>query len=264
MQVSSSLSDDLVVRLRAAGCVFAEEEAALLIDAAVTDVQLERMLESRVGGKPLEQVLGWAEFAGLRIIVEPNVFVPRLRTELLVTEALRRVRPGHLVVDLCCGSGAVAAALESGQPEARVIAADIDPAAVACARRNVVGPVLEGDLFDALPAAIHGRIDVLVASPPYVPTDGIRTMPPEARDHEPRVALDGGPDGMSILRRLTEHAGEWLAPGGSVLLETSFSEAETIAALLERAGLLAGIARDDERDATVVMGTAVMGELPSS
>ncbi|WP_157155890.1 MULTISPECIES: putative protein N(5)-glutamine methyltransferase [unclassified Diaminobutyricimonas] len=254
MQVSGTLGGEVLTRLRAAGCVFAEQEAALLIEAAATDAQLEAMLENRVGGKPLEQILGWAEFAGLRIILEPNVFVPRLRTELLVAEALRRARPGHLLVDLCCGSGAVAAALESGRPDARVMAADIDPAAVACARRNLVGPVLEGDLFEALPAAIRGGIDVLVASPPYVPTDGIRTMPPEAREHEPLIALDGGPDGMTILRRLTEHAGEWLAPGGSVLLETSLREAETIAALLDREGLLASIARDDERDATVVIG----------
>ena len=188
--------EELVLRLRAAGCVFAEEEAALLLDAAGSPAQLASMTARRVAGEPLEYVVGWAAFCGLRMVVEPGVFVPRHRTELLVDEAARlldgAVRP--VVLDLCCGSGALGAAL-AARREVEVYAADVDPAAVRCARVNVAtvgGVVVEGDLFDPLPPALRGHVEVLMANVPYVPTDAIALMPPEARDHETRATLDGG------------------------------------------------------------------------
>jgi release factor glutamine methyltransferase len=195
---------DVIARLRAAGCVFAEDEARLLLDTARTPAELAGMVERRVAGLPLEHVLGWAEFAGRRVAVDPGVFVPRRRTELLVREAAARARPGAVVVDLCCGSGAVGVAVAAAVPGIELHAADVDPAAVRCARRNVTafgGQVHEGDLDAPLPAALRGRVDVLVANAPYVPTGAVGLMPPEARLPEPRVALDGGADGLDVQRR---------------------------------------------------------------
>src|SRR5262249_51817210 len=148
----------------------------------------------RMAGEPLEQIVGWAEFAGLRIAVEPGGFVPRRRSELVIEIAGRE--PADVVVDLCCGSGAPGSALAARWPAAEVHAADSDPGAVACARRNLPPErVHEGDLYDALPGELRGSVDLLVANAPYVPTAAIATMPREARDHEHRVALDGGEDG---------------------------------------------------------------------
>jgi release factor glutamine methyltransferase len=241
----------IVARLRAAGCVFAEDEARLLAEAPG---DLGALVARRVAGEPLEALLGWAGFRGLRIVVEPGVFVPRQRTAFLVEQALAFARPGGIAVDLCCGTGAIGAALAAAVPGLEVHAADVDPAAVACARRNLPR-AHQGDLFDALPSALRGRVDVLAVNAPYVPTSAIATMPPEARDHEPRVALDGGPDGVDVHRRVAAEAGEWLAPGGVVLIETSEAQAPATAAAL--AGLHPRIARDDERDATVVIGSMI-------
>jgi release factor glutamine methyltransferase len=246
----------VVLRLRAAGCVFAEDEARLLVEAAPTSPDLEALVSRRVAGEPLEQLLGWAEFCGLRIAVSPGVFVPRRRTEFLVETALPLTRPGAVVVDLCCGSGAVGAALTAAVPGLDLTAADVEPAAVACARRNLPGArVHQGDLFAALPPELRGRVDVLVANVPYVPTAAIALMPPEARDHEPRTALDGGPDGLDVARRVVSAAPEWLAPGGSVLCETGEGQTSPALGVVRAAGLAARVEADDERGATVVVGT---------
>ncbi|MDN4171837.1 putative protein N(5)-glutamine methyltransferase [Nocardioides sp. SOB77] len=250
----------VVERLRAAGCVFAEEEAAVLRGAALDADDLERLVAARVAGTPLEQVVGWAEFCGLRVVVEPGVFVPRRRTTLLVRLALERLAgrgPGAVVVDLCCGSGAVAAAVRAGRADAEVHAADVDPAAVACARRNLpAGAVHEGDLLDALPRRLLGRVDVLVANAPYVPTGDVALMPPEARDHEHRVALDGGADGLDIQRRLAVTVAPWLASGATVVVETGRHQADRTAALFHDAGLATTVVEDDEVDGCAVLATA--------
>ncbi|MFC4060146.1 putative protein N(5)-glutamine methyltransferase [Planomonospora corallina] len=312
----------VVARLRAAGCVFAEDEADLIISTARTAADLAAMVDRRAAGLPLEHVLGWAEFCGLRVAVEPGVFVPRRRTEFLARQAaalaLRAAgaapglpgpvsalagaapglpgpapgsprgaspRPPAVVVDLCCGSGAVGAALaaaldraESQLPEragprdrtgfpasgaspARIElhAVDIDPAAVRCARRNLAaagGLVYEGDLYAPLPAALRGRVGLLVASTPYVPSEEIGLLPAEARVHEPRLALDGGADGLDVVRRVAAEAPGWLAPGGSLLVETGRHQAERAAGILARSGLVPEVAVSDELDATVVIGTA--------
>jgi release factor glutamine methyltransferase len=266
----------IVTRLRAAGCVFAEDEAQLLVAAAQTPDDLAAMVDRRVVGLPLEHVLGWAEFCGLRIAVDPEVFVPRRRTEFLVRQAADLARPRTVVVDLCCGSGAVGAALVASLDRVELYAADIDPAAVRCARRNVAaagGQVFEGDLYEPLPATLRGRVDVLVANAPYVPTEEIGLLPPEARLHEPRVALDGGADGLDVQRRVAAAAPLWLAPGGHLLVETSKRQAPQTVETFARNGLIARVASSDELDATVVIGTrptlqsgpddAVAGNLPS-
>ncbi len=248
----------IITRLRAAGCVFAEDEAQLLISAARTAADLATMVDRRTTGLPLEHILGWAEFCGLRIAVDPGVFVPRRRTEFLVRQAVALSRPGAVVVDLCCGSGAVGAALASAVPLVELYAADIDPAAVRCARRNLSvrgGRVFEGDLFEPLPAMLRGRVDVLVANAPYVPSEAIEMMPPEARIYEARAALDGGGDGLDVQRRVAAAAPLWLAPGGSLLVEASERQAPQSADIFARSGLTPRVASFDELDATVVIGT---------
>jgi release factor glutamine methyltransferase len=270
----SEVRDAIVGRLRAAGCVFAEDEADLLIAAAPTPDQLEDMVERRVSGLPLEHVIGWAEFCGLRIAVGPGVFVPRRRSEFLVGQAIAAARQSGstggpwLVVDLCCGSGAVGAAVAAGLStlgQVELHAADIEPAAVQCARPNVAaagGAVYQGDLYDPLPPVLRGRVDVLVVNAPYVPTGEIAMMPPEARLHEPLVALDGGPDGVMIHRRVAAAAPDWLTPGGCLLIETSERQAPQTAAAMTAAGLTVVVSSDEELDATVVIGT--LADAPSS
>lgn len=333
MPVHPSLTRSAVIaRLRAAGCVFAEDEADLLLAAPFSPSELAASVERRVGGFPLEHILGWAEFCGLRIAVDSGVFVPRRRTEFLVSEAaallaalgsapagavqqsaihhsaapqarahdvapveqpcpstafqaLPSVNAGaaspadeagmtvvagtgagpttftarqeRIVVDLCCGSGAVATALAAALTGIELHAADVDPSAVRCARRNVVpagGHVHEGDLYAALPARLRGRVDILAVNAPYVPTASISSMPHEARVHEPRVSLDGGPDGLDVQRRVIAQAPAWLRTGGHLLIETSRRQARETAAAMAGGGLTPRIARSEELDATVVIG----------
>lgn len=249
----------MVLALRSAGCVFAEDEAELILATAPTPAAAAAMVERRVAGLPLELVVGWAEFRGLRVTVAPGVFVPRRRTEFLVEQALARAPGATVVVDLCCGSGAVGAALAAGLGRVELHAADIDPAAVRCARGNVAsagGHVHQGDLFEALPGELLGRVDILAANVPYVPTGEIGLLPLEARDHEPLVALDGGADGLDVLRRVAAEAPRWLAPGGCVLVETSRRQAPAALTAFARNGLTAHLAVSEELYAHVVTGVS--------
>ncbi|MFE9169621.1 putative protein N(5)-glutamine methyltransferase [Streptomyces kebangsaanensis] len=255
---ASSSRAEVVAALRAAGCVFAEEEAELLLAGARTPDELAALVGRRVAGLPLEQVLGWAEFHGLRIAVEPGVFVPRRRTEFLVDRAVAQAPDASVVVDLCCGSGAVGAALAVVLGPLELHAADIDPAAVRCARRNLTpvnGTVHTGDLFTALPGELRGRVDVLAANVPYVPTREVGLLPSEARDHESLVALDGGADGLDVLRRVATEAPAWLAPGGCLLAEASERQAPEALAVFVRAGLTARLEVSEDLCANVVVGT---------
>lgn len=256
---SPDVEADLVLRLRSSGCVFAEEEAALLLAEAGDRVVREALVARRLSGEPLEQVLGWVEFAGLRIEVDPGVFVPRQRTAFLVEASVALAMPHRhpVVVDLCCGTGAVGVAIASRLPQVDLIAADLDPVAVTNARRNVEpvgGRVFVGDLFAALPAELRNRVDVLAVNAPYVPTGEISTMPPEARDHEPRWALDGGADGLDVHRRIAAQAATWLSRGGGLLVETSTEQAPTAAGILSEAGLHSRVEHSADRWSTVVIG----------
>ena len=262
---STTVFSDTVASLRAAGCVFAEDEAHLLLDSAADPAELLGFLERRVAGYPLEHIIGWADFGGLRVAVDSGVFVPRRRTELVVDEAaaLLRGNPGgrrplaHVVVDLCCGSGAVGAALARRVGGIELHAADIDPIAVKCARRNVGeagGQVYEGDLYEPLPPRLLGKVGLLAVNAPYVPTEAISMMPHEAREHESRIALDGGADGLTFHRRIAAGAPGWLAPGGYLLIETSERQAEGTASIMAAAGFSIRIVHSEELDGTVVIG----------
>ena len=205
----------------------------------------------------MEHIVGWADFCGTRMAVRPGVFVPRRRTEFLVRKAAMLAKPGAVVVDLCCGSGALGAAVSDQLGNCRLHAADIDPDAVHCARLNIEprgGTVHHGDLYAALPAELRGTVDVLLANAPYVPTRAIGMMPQEARVHEPRLALDGGTDGLAVQRRVALGAAGWLRPGGFLVMETSRHQAPGTARILGGAGLRVELASDEELDATVVIG----------
>jgi release factor glutamine methyltransferase len=201
------------------------------------------MTRLRVEGLPLEHVLGWAEFHGRRYVVAPGVFVPRPRTEHLVDLAIEL--GGSTVLDLCCGSGAIGAAVAT-ELGAELYSAELDPVAVAVARQNVAR-VFEGDLYNPLPRGII--FDLIVVIAPYVPTDDIALLPHEARDFEPLLALDGGADGLDLVRRILAEAPVWLAPAGSLLTEVSEEQADAVVELAEAYGFTARV------DETVVIAT---------
>jgi release factor glutamine methyltransferase len=262
-----SANPDVVARLRAAGCVFAEDEARLLTGAANTAAELDAMVAQRAAGLPLEQVIGWAEFCGLRIHVDQGVFVPRRRSEFLVRTAIALAPARPLITDLCCGTGALGLATAAGLPGGglgglgwELHSADLDPAAVRCARRNVEpagGHVYQGDLFAPLPDALRGRISVLICNAPYVPSREVPFLPAEARDHEPRAALDGGTDGLVVLRAVAAQAPRWLAADGHLLVETSELQAPAMAEAMAASGLTARVRSSEESGATVITASGV-------
>lgn len=233
--------------------MFAEQEAALLVAEAPEPDELERMIVRRVAGEPLEHVLGWAEFMGARYRVSSGVFVPRRRSEFLVETALAHLRatspPLPLVLDLCCGSGALGAAI-AARAQILLVASDVDPVATVCAGANVPldANVLTGDLCDAVDPGLFGTVDLIIASPPYVPTGEIAFMPAEARVHEPRRALDGGVDGLDVVRRIVAEAARWLRPAGVAMVEIAREQAEAARGM---PGV--SIATCDDRDATVLI-----------
>ncbi len=252
----------MVAALRAAGCVWAEDEAEVLLGSAGPGRSLADLLARRVAGEPLEVVVGWAAFAGLRVGTAPGVFVPRRRSELLVDLALRALRSTSdesVVVDLGCGTGALGMAVLAAHPVAELWAVDIDPVAVACAAANLASlpagrraRVGCGDLWAPLPPRLRGGVDVILANAPYVPSAAVSTMPSEAREHERLAALDGGPDGLDVQRRVLAGAASWLAPGGVVLVETSPAQVAGTSAAARRGALRPSTHRDAALAACVV------------
>nr|WP_246319702.1 putative protein N(5)-glutamine methyltransferase [Nocardioides kongjuensis] len=228
-----------------------------MTSSASTPAQLEEMVARRVAGDPLEHVVGWVAFDGGRVAVEPGVFVPRQRTAYLVELAAPLLRTGDTVLDLCCGSGALGLALARRVPGITVHASDIDPVAVACAARNLApvgGSAVVGDLAASLSPSLQGTAAVVVANVPYVPSAAVALMPPESRDHEPRGTVDGGDDGLDLLRRVASLAPTWLRPGGVLFCEVSLDQAPAATAAFADAGLVARVHRDEARETTAVSG----------
>ncbi|WP_426244437.1 putative protein N(5)-glutamine methyltransferase [Nocardioides sp. LHG3406-4] len=247
---------EVAARLRESGSVFAEDEAELLL-AQFAGADLAAAVLDRVAGEPLEHILGWAEFAGVRIQVGPGVFVPRRRSELLLHQALEHLPRHGLLVELCCGAAPVATAMATARADATVFASDYDPVAVDYARLNLDplgGRAEVGDMAASVPQEYVGRVDVLVANAPYVPTDEIALMPSEARLHEPTAALDGGPDGTNLQDRVAAAARPLLAPTGVVIIETSRRQADTTASRVLWRGFVPEVVLDDEVDGTCVVG----------
>src|SRR5918911_4438273 len=204
------MSDDVVERLRAAGSVFAEDEARLLGGD-------EELIARRVAGERLEHVLGWVDFCGLRLEIDPGVFIPRPQTEALAARAAA-LRPG-MALDLFAGCGAIACVVKGRNPKARVIAGELEPAALACARRNGARfgvEVVASDVDAGIPLELAWRVDVITANVPYVPTGELPFVP---HDGEPHAALDGCADGLDWVRRVRAIAPRWLRPGGVLLYE---------------------------------------------
>lgn len=234
-------------RLEAAGVASPRNDAELLMRHLTGDsraglalslgehpasVDAERfwaLVERRVRREPLQHITGWVSFAGIELKSDGRALVPRPETELLAVAATGLLRESARlsampVVDLCTGSGAIALAIVAAMPGAEVWATDLSAEALAlagdnCAALGVATELAQGDLFDALPDGLCGRVGLVCANPPYIAEAELEQLPPEVRDHDPRVALDGGADGMSCIRRIAGALAEWLAPGGQALIE---------------------------------------------
>ena len=244
----------------ARGLENARLQAELLL-AAVLDIkrldlylQFERPLHTeevdvyrdyvrqRVQRVPVQYILGATAFRELELTVTPAVLIPRPETEVLVDVALELLPTGGRALDLCCGSGAIALSLKRELAEVAVVATDISQAALAVARANGASCELEiewlsGDLF----AAVEGDFDLVVSNPPYVKSGDLYRLEPEVRDHEPRLALDGGADGLDCYRRIAHQASDHIRPGGYLLLEVGDGQSAEVEKLLAEVGRFAEV-----------------------
>jgi release factor glutamine methyltransferase len=223
----------VVERLRAAGCVAAEEEAHDLLGTAPDPRTLEAWLTRRERGEPLAWITGGLEFCGRWLHVAPGVYVPRIQSEALARRATRLLSDHARVADLCTGAGAIAAHIRAEVPTTAVIGIDVDPNAVACAVRNGVS-ALVGDLD--LPLQPDHTFDVVTAVPPYVPAGDLRLLPADVQRYEPRAALEGGADGLVVARRVVAAAGRLLRPGGWLLIELGGKQDEALSPELGPSG----------------------------
>lgn len=235
--------DEVEARLTAAGCVAAREEAVTLRAAAHGADDLEARLRRREHGEPLAWIVGTVEFCGAVLRIAPGVYVPRPQTEDLARRAAALLPAGGRAVDLCTGCGAIAVFLRASRPAATVVGVDVDPGAVAVARDNGVAAVV-GDVA-AVPLP-PGRFDVVTAVAPYVPTEAMALLPADVQRHEPRRALDGGGDGLDLVRPVVVSAARLLRPGGWLLSEVGGDQAELLAPTLAGAGFAAAEPWSDE------------------
>lgn len=232
-------------QLEAAGCVAADEEAEEMVGRAADRSVLEAWVERRRQGEPLAWIVGAVTFCGLDVAIGAGVYVPRTQSEELARRAGRLLPAGGRAADLCCGSGAVARYLLSAVRGAEVVGADIDPRAAGWARRNGV-PAVACDLGAALQP---GAFDVVTVVAPYVPTGSIRFLPADVQRFEPRRALDGGPDGLDVLRRVVATAARLLRPHGWLVAEVGGEQDRELVPTLEQAGFgPIEVWHDDEGD----------------
>jgi len=235
--------------LAQSGCISPVEEAHALLAASGGDPDaLASMLARRIDGEPLQWITGSIVFCGLEVRVTPGVYVPRWQTEPLAWLAASLLPAEGVAVDLCTGAGAVAMVLGAEAPGARVLATDVDPLAVACARTNGVDASV-GVLDEPLPVAIEGAVDVLTAVPPYVPTGELRFLPRDVQEHEPVAALDGGAEGTEVLAEIVRRSPRWLRTGGALVLELGGDQADLLGPELRAAGFdTPDVLRDAEDD----------------
>lgn len=232
--------------LSGAGCVAAEEEATELVARAAGDAGLlDALVRRRMTGEPLAWITGTVSFCGLPIRVDPGVYVPRGQSEPLARRAAARLPANGTGVDVCTGAGAIAKTMSAHRPHARVVASDIDGRAVACASANGV-EVYRGDLFAPLPRLLEGRVDVVVAVVPYVPSPALRLLPRDTLVFESSLFYDGGNDGTDLLRRVLSEGPRFLRPGGALLLELGGEQAAAIDDDLARLGYVDVIRLVDE------------------
>ena len=232
--------------LWAAGFVAAEEEATELMARAAGDAGLlDLLVRRRLTGEPLAWITGTVSFCGLPICVDPGVYVPRWQSEPLARRATARLPANGTGVDLCTGTGAIAKTMSAHRPNARVVATDIDGRAVACASANGV-EAYRGDLFAPLPRLLEGRVDVVVAVVPYVPSAALQFLPRDTLAFESPLSYDGGNDGTDLLRRVLSEGPRFLRPGGALLLELGGEQATAIDDDLARLGYIDAIQLVDE------------------
>jgi release factor glutamine methyltransferase len=249
--------DAIAEALARAGSVAADEEAAELAEAAGGDkARLATLLYRRLAGEPLAWVTGRVDFGGLAVQIDPGVYVPRWQSLELVERAARHLSPAGRAIDLCTGSGAVAAALQARRTGASIVATDSSPAAVACARANGVDALI-GDLFEPVPSGWLGRTDVVVAVVPYVPTGALHLLPRDTLTFESAHHYDGGPDGTALLARVVADARRYLSFGGALVLELGGDQAEAVGAAMERKGYEGiDVWSDAEGDVRGIEGTS--------
>jgi release factor glutamine methyltransferase len=242
--------------LARAGFIAAGEEAAELITAAAGDgALLDSMVARRLTGEPLAWITGRVVFCGLEVRVDPGVYVPRWHSEQLALRAAERLRGQGNAVDLCTGSGAIARVLMALRHDAQVVATDLDPRAVVCAKANGVAAYC-GDLFAPLPPGLQGAVDLVVAVVPYVPTPELPLLQRDTFTFESHLAYDGGSDGTGILRRVISDSTRFLRRGGALLLELGGDQASALSDDLARVGYVdIEVLIDEEGDARGVEAT---------
>ena len=222
--------------LESAGFLAAGEEAEQLMAFAGADAPvLEHAVERRLTGEPLAWITGSTFFCGHRITVEPGVYVPRGFSEQIAERAAALLPPTGTAIDLCTGTGAIAQTLGRARPDAHVVATDLDPAAVTCARINGVEAFV-GDLFGGLPQDLDHPVDVVIGVVPYVPTDELVRLQRDTFAFETHLAYDGGEGGLTLLRRVIAEAPRFLRPGGALLLEVGGDQDQALRDDLERNG----------------------------
>lgn len=247
--ISAQATTEATRRLAAAGCLAAAEEAAELAGSARGDPEVfASFVERRTGGEPLAWITGRVSFCGCAVRIVPGVYVPRWQSEPLAERAAELLEVGGRAIDLGTGSGAIARVLLERRRGASVLGTELDPVAAACARGNGVR-VAQGQLYDGVPISWLGTVDVIVGVLPYVPTGSLVFLPRDVRDFEPADALDGGTDGLDVVRRAVAGARRWLRGSDHLLMEIGGDQLDALAPDLEAGELdLVGALRDDEGD----------------
>lgn len=249
----------LAARLRAAGSVWAEEEAEALLSVAA-GAALEGLVRRRLEGEPLEHLLGFVDFGGIRLAVGPGAFVPRRRSRFLARAAVRVVReqaadPGWVpvVLEAYAGVAPIASTVATALPDVEVHAAELDPVAAGFARRNLpTGEVHVGAGLAALPERLRGRLSLIAAVPPYIPEGERHLVPRDALAHEPSAALFAGADGLDEVRRLAEEGRAWMRSGARMLLELNRQQAPAASAAARRSGYRSRIRRSGDGQTAVL------------